>query len=125
MVIEQDSRGLEVQELGHDEVCDLVVDRRTEEDDPVLEQARVDVEGALPALLEAARELLQLSLTEPAEKRNLPKFIDQLRHGLILTPLLLGWLSGRNVRGPTPIAPKTLKRSLKPARLSRFRQLGQ
>src|SRR2546430_17425915 len=38
-----------MQELGHDEVCDLVVDRRAEEDDPVLEQARIDVEGALPA----------------------------------------------------------------------------
>jgi len=37
------------QEFGHDEVGDLVVDRRPEEDDPVLEQARVDVEGALSA----------------------------------------------------------------------------
>ena len=41
--------GLEVDELGDDEVGDLVVDRRAEEDDPLVEQARVDVEGALAA----------------------------------------------------------------------------
>src|SRR3954469_25293388 len=40
--------GLEVQQLGHDEVRDLVVDRGAEEDDPLVEQARIDVERALP-----------------------------------------------------------------------------
>jgi hypothetical protein len=40
---------LQVQELGHDEVGDLVVDRLAEEDDALVEQARVDVEGALAA----------------------------------------------------------------------------
>ncbi len=38
-----------MQELRHDEVADGVVDRRAEEDDPLLEQARVDVERALAA----------------------------------------------------------------------------
>src|SRR3712207_8505582 len=33
--------------LGDDEVRDLVVDRRAEEDDPLVEQPRVDVERAL------------------------------------------------------------------------------
>ena len=41
--------GLEVEELGDDEVRDLVVDRRAEEDDALVEQARVDVERALSA----------------------------------------------------------------------------
>ena len=45
--------GLQVEELGDDEVRDLVVDRRAEEDDPLVEQTRVDVERAL-----AARRLL-------------------------------------------------------------------
>src|SRR5919106_3092314 len=44
---------LEMQELGDDEVRDLVVDRRAEEDDPLVQQAGVDVERAL-----AARRLL-------------------------------------------------------------------
>src|SRR5215207_290463 len=42
-------RGLEVQQLRDDEVRDRVVDRRAEEDDPLVEQARVDVELALAA----------------------------------------------------------------------------
>src|SRR6478736_5803343 len=41
--------GFEVDHLRDDEVRDLVVDRRAEEDDPLVEQARVDVEEALPA----------------------------------------------------------------------------
>ena len=44
---------LEVQELRHDQVRDLVVDRGSEEDDPLVQQAGVDVERAL-----AARRLL-------------------------------------------------------------------
>src|SRR4051794_6234729 len=44
---------LEVQQLRHDEVRDLVVHRRAEEDDPLVEQTGVDVERAL-----AARRLL-------------------------------------------------------------------
>jgi hypothetical protein len=42
-----------VQELGDDEVRDLVVHGRAEEDDPLVEQTAVDVERAL-----AARRLL-------------------------------------------------------------------
>jgi hypothetical protein len=38
-----------VEELGDDEVGDLVVDRGAEEDDALAEEARVDVERALPA----------------------------------------------------------------------------
>jgi len=38
-----------VQELGHDEVGDLVVDGRAEEDDALVEQAREDVVLALAA----------------------------------------------------------------------------
>jgi hypothetical protein len=38
-----------VDELGHDQVGDLLVDLATEEDDAVIEQARVDVERALSA----------------------------------------------------------------------------
>jgi hypothetical protein len=40
---------LEVQQLRDDEVGDLVVDRAAEEDDALVEQARVDVELALTA----------------------------------------------------------------------------
>jgi hypothetical protein len=36
-----------VDELRHDEVRDLVVDRAADEDDPLVQQARVNVEGAL------------------------------------------------------------------------------
>src|SRR5438045_9103030 len=39
-----------MQELGHDQVGDSVVDRRAQEDDPLLEEPRVDVEGALAAV---------------------------------------------------------------------------
>ena len=39
----------EVQQLGDDEVGDLVVDRRAEEDDALVEQPRVDVVLALAA----------------------------------------------------------------------------
>src|SRR4051794_12435412 len=42
-------RGLEVQQLGDDQVGDHVVDRAAEEDDPLVEQAGVDVELALAA----------------------------------------------------------------------------
>jgi hypothetical protein len=38
-----------VKELGHDQVGHLVVDRAAEEDDPLVEQTRVDVELALTA----------------------------------------------------------------------------
>jgi hypothetical protein len=38
-----------VHELRHHEVGDLVVDRAPDEDDPLVQQARVDVERALPA----------------------------------------------------------------------------
>src|SRR5581483_1314386 len=41
--------GLEMDHLGDDEVRDLVVDRGAEEDDPHVEQPRVDVEEALAA----------------------------------------------------------------------------
>ena len=34
-----------MQELGHDQVGDLVRDGRAEEDDSLVEEARVDVEG--------------------------------------------------------------------------------
>ena len=37
-----------MQELGDDQVRDLVVDRRAEKDDPLIEQTAVDVERALP-----------------------------------------------------------------------------
>src|SRR5213080_1504844 len=58
-----------MQELGHDEVCDLVVDRCAEEDDPVLEQARVDVEGALAArvLLDHHRDHGHRTLSQQLE----------------------------------------------------------
>src|SRR5918912_4079146 len=38
-----------MQELGDDQVGDLVVHRRAEEDDPLVQEAAVDVERALPA----------------------------------------------------------------------------
>ena len=41
--------GLEVQQLRDDQVRDLVVDGRAEEDDPLVEQPAVDVERALTA----------------------------------------------------------------------------
>jgi hypothetical protein len=36
-----------MQQLGDHQVRHLIVDRRSEEDDPLLEQARVDIEGSL------------------------------------------------------------------------------
>src|SRR2546426_2941636 len=61
-----------MEELGHDEVCDLVVDRCAEEDDPVLEQARVDVEGALPArvLLDHHRDQGHRTLSQRPENMS-------------------------------------------------------
>ena len=41
--------GLQVQQLRHDQVADLVVDRGAQEDDALLQQPRVDVERALAA----------------------------------------------------------------------------
>ena len=41
--------GLQVQQLGDDQVRDLVVHGRAEEDDPLVEQPAVDVERALAA----------------------------------------------------------------------------
>ena len=41
--------GLEEQQLGDDDVRDVVVDRRAEEHDPVHEQPREDVVGPLAA----------------------------------------------------------------------------
>ncbi len=38
-----------MEQLGDDQVRDLVGDRRAEEDDPLVEQTGVDVEGALSA----------------------------------------------------------------------------
>jgi hypothetical protein len=38
-----------VEELGDDQVRDLVVDRRAEKDDALVQEARVDVERALAA----------------------------------------------------------------------------
>jgi hypothetical protein len=39
--------GLEMQELGDDQVGDLLVDGRAQEDDPLVQEAAVDVELAL------------------------------------------------------------------------------
>ncbi len=77
-----------MQELGDDQVRDLVVDRRAEEDDALGEQARVDVERAL-----AARGLLD-------DHR------DQRAHRL--TPCCLG----SRVSGSPPAAPSPASRSL-------------
>src|SRR6266511_2895770 len=41
---------LQVEQLGHEQVGDGVVDRRAEEDDPLVQQPRVDVERALAAV---------------------------------------------------------------------------
>src|ERR1051325_4296178 len=38
-----------MQQLGHDQIRDLVVHRRAEEDDPLIQEAGVDVERTLPA----------------------------------------------------------------------------
>jgi hypothetical protein len=48
-----------MEQLGDRQVGDLVVDRRPEEDDPLAEQTRVDVEGALAVqgLLDHHRDL--------------------------------------------------------------------
>src|SRR5439155_26517183 len=42
--------GLEVQQLRHDQVPHLIVDRRAQEHDAFLQQPRVDVERPLPAV---------------------------------------------------------------------------
>src|SRR5262245_59874005 len=39
-----------MEQLGDDQVGDLVVDRRAEKDDPVVQQAREQVEGAIAAV---------------------------------------------------------------------------
>ena len=41
--------GLEEEQLGDDQVGDVVLDRVAQEDDAVLEEPRVDVEGSLTA----------------------------------------------------------------------------
>jgi hypothetical protein len=48
-----------MKQFGDRQVGDLIVDRRTEEDDPLAEQTRVDVEGALTVdgLLDHHRDL--------------------------------------------------------------------
>ena len=45
--------GFQKQQLGDDQVGDLVIDRRSQEDDVLFQQARIDIVGAL-----AARRLL-------------------------------------------------------------------
>jgi len=47
--------GLQVQELGHDQVGDLGVDDAAQEHDAVVEEAGVDVERALAARATARR----------------------------------------------------------------------
>jgi hypothetical protein len=62
---------LQVQQLRHHQVRDGVVDRRAKEDDPVLEQAREDVERALaPAgLLDDDRDQIRIGHEhEPPER---------------------------------------------------------
>jgi len=56
---------LKVDELGHDEVADLVVDGRSQEHDAVLQQPRVDVERPLAAvrLLDDDRNEIVLRIT--------------------------------------------------------------
>jgi hypothetical protein len=46
--------GLEMQQLGDRQVREFVIDRAAEEDDPLVEEARVDVERtlAVPGLLD-------------------------------------------------------------------------
>src|SRR5690606_1253871 len=55
---------LQVEQLRHDQVGHRVVDRRAEEDDPVLEQAAVDVEVALAStrLLEDGGDYIVLGV---------------------------------------------------------------
>ena len=69
---------------GDDQVRDLVVDRRAEEDDPLVEQARVDVERAL-----AARGLLDHHRDQRAHRWLLAAGGPQLRLSR-LRPFLLG-----------------------------------
>ena len=61
---------LEVQQLCDDEVGDLVVDGRADEDDALVEQARVDVERALAAsaLLDDHRDEWHLAILSTTER---------------------------------------------------------
>ena len=64
--------GLEKQHLRDDQVRDAVVNRRAEEDDAVLEQARKDVVRAFPAvgLFDHHREsVASVQKNEPCEMR--------------------------------------------------------
>jgi hypothetical protein len=89
--------GLEVEQLGDSEVRDLVVDRRAEEDDPLVQEPGVDVERALTErrLFDHHRDQRARSfsflLKTVAEARGLPA-------GLALELRLLfgGALGGRN-----------------------------
>ena len=84
--------GLEVQELSHDEIGDLVVDGRAEEDDALVQQARVDVERPL-----AARRLLdhhrnQWAHCTPQVGRLAPAGVQM---GVCFSPERIGFLPRR------------------------------
>src|SRR5579875_754208 len=62
-----------MQELSHDQVGDLVVDRRTEKDDPLVQQTAVDVERAL-----SARGLLDNHGYEWAHRPRFFRFLGRI-----------------------------------------------
>src|SRR3954447_19665106 len=93
---------LEVQQLRYDEVRDLVVHRRAEEDDALVEQARVDVEGAF-----ATRRLLNDHRYEWAHG---PRF-GSAGGGGILPPRMFERINGP---GPGDGVPAPARRGYEP-----------
>src|SRR5947207_15371130 len=66
--------GLEVDQLGHDQVRDVLVDRRAEEHDSLVQQAGVDVERALAAgglLDDHGDQWTHVTFLAPAARRSL------------------------------------------------------
>src|SRR3954452_17361844 len=67
-------RRLEMQDLGDDQFRDLVVDRRAEEDDPLVEQAAVDVERSLAA---------PVALDDHGDQRHVPALLCRRRRATV------------------------------------------
>src|SRR5450759_1635038 len=87
---------LEVEQLRHHEVGDLVVDRGADEDDALLEEPRVDVEGPLAA----ARVLHHHRHEIPGRPLSLP----HIPHNVILDRPSAGSVKSLNLlpRGGAP-----------------------
>src|SRR5205085_166211 len=85
-----------VKHLRHDEVADGIVDRRPQEDDPLLQKTRVDVERALPSSC----------------------LLNHHRDHVVLHASSFGPSSSPEVAGSAPASTRASGSSLDPSRIS-------